>query len=306
MVIAVAFLMFLAKPCLAQSGIQIRDTVQHFGPLLIVASHEPAPDPEETARVLLDKGGPERLRALQSMGLESDAEVNALWLSLLNSHEGVSAEAFLQGSFSTGVPNQFFGEGIRPQKRVSAGFDTLSEQPFWIEAIYSQTDGQWYRIATIACWCDLMEVTEPAKSLSSKRALKPEELVFRMNVPPTNDIERHLREIRFRLREGVLKPVMEYEAESWNCPEGHQSGQFCTRTVGNLTRSQLMDNGGNTHAGAVLATGTQTSHMGEKEIPRLKWLTCTPYAWNEVAFRYEISEWKGASCKGLPPEPKSP
>jgi hypothetical protein len=274
------------------------DQVAHFGPLVVVACHEAVRDPEKIARTLLDEGGAARLKALQELALESDTEIKAIWRDLLTTHKGIPAETLLQDTISTSVPDLFFGEGPEPQKRVSAGFDTLSDQPFWIDAVFSEENGQWYRVATLACRCKLMDLTEPAKSLSSKRMVKPEELVYRIDMSPENDYEWHLQEVRFRLHGGILKPVVQYEAESWKCPDGYRSGHLCTGTFGNLNRSALIDPSGRTHAGALLFTGTQTSHMKDHELARVHAETCTPYLWDETAFEYRISTWRAKGCMG--------
>jgi hypothetical protein len=282
----------------AQTTVPDLDKVQRFGPMVIISAHEPVPDPEKTARILLDEQGTARLKALEILGIQADPVAQSLWQDLLHTHQDVSPEAFLNDSFSTAVPSLFFGEGATPQKLVDAGFDTLSEEPFWIDAVFSQEAGQWFRIATIACRCKLMEVIEPAKSLTNRKSSRPQELVYRIDMSPENDYEWHLQEVRFRLRDGLLKPVIQYEAESWKCPDGYQSGHLCTGIFGNLASSILVDNSGKNHAGAALFSGTQTSHMQDKELARIQTGACTPYVWNDVAFQYEVSPWSAKACKG--------
>jgi hypothetical protein len=189
---------------------------------------------------------------------------------------------------------------------VDAGFDTLSDEPLWVEAVFSKEGGQWFRIATIACPCKLMKVIEPTKSLTDIKNLKPQELVYRIDMSPENDYEWHMQEVRFRLHNGDLKSVIQYEAESWKCPDGYKSGHLCTGIFGNFASSTLLDGSGKSHAGAALFSGTQISHMRDKELARMQTGACTPYVWNEEAFQYEVSPWSAKACKRHPAWTRKP
>jgi hypothetical protein len=272
--------------------------IQHFGPLLVIASQDEVPDPELTARSLLDGGASEKLGALESLGLNTDPEIKRLWLEFLHTHKDVAPSDFLKSAISTGVPSLFRGEGESSQKLISTGLDTLSDAPFYLDAIFTHRNGIWFRVATIACRCKLMEVTEPAKSIANKRTNALEELVYRIDMSPENDFEWHLREVRFRLRQDLLRPVIQYEAESWKCPHGYKSGHLCTGIFGNFTSSTLIDDAGKSHIGAVLFSGTQTSRLQDKELARRQMAACTAYAWNEEDFVYEESSWKAKACNG--------
>ena len=263
---------------------------------MLVSSRKAVPDPKTTARTLLDRGPEEKLLALQTMGVDSEPAVHGIWLSFqreMNLSEGQIAGKWL----STGVPGVIYDNQFQPLEELNVGFTEDEQSQFWIETFARQEQGIWYRIATVGCLCNVYRIDDlPLRPWMKKK----QEIAYSIVAPRANALGWDIQKLRFRLRGNDLIAVFSAEKENWSCPDGEHSGRVCIGTQSNLQPAKLIDKQGHTHAGYALWTSEMTRPLHDKVPAVGKPVFCTPYIWDEVVFRYEVSHWKAASCGRIP------
>lgn len=73
--------------CAANSVISVPTDIQHFGPLVVAATHDDSPDPETYRSELFSGNATERMRLLRVIGFGSIPELQELWSVFLRDHK---------------------------------------------------------------------------------------------------------------------------------------------------------------------------------------------------------------------------
>jgi hypothetical protein len=278
--------------------------VQHFGPLLVVATHEDSPDPETYRGDLFSDKAEERMRLLRAIGIESIPELHNLWTAFLRDHAGEDQNRVIAQSIGGGTEELNFGEPGSKQVDLEAGFDESSDHPFELHAIFNQKDGQWTHIATLACRCEMGGYGEPDNFMHPGKPLPQQEWVVTLHRRTEDDMEYHAQEIRFRLRGGLLWPLIEFESRFGIRSRGFSDG-LNKAGITRLEPAKLIGENDEPIPGFVLISYQETMNP-EVKVQRLYDPKCSAYTWNEALFSYVPSSFKPKTC-GLPvPAPKKP
>lgn len=294
--------LFLATMSYGQSTAPIQPPdVQHFGPLVVVAMHEDAPEPLKLCFDMFNGGLDGRMRALRAIGIDSNPEIKALWSSLLKEHQGMSEEQVAMLLHVGWLEENRFGEIGSQQAILVAGFEDLNHR-LDIRGVFDKRDGHWVHIASFACQCEMHDRIEPFNLRNHQLDSTPRDLAVHLQVPPDNKFEWHWQEIRFRLRSARFWPVLQFESASWNCPRGRDSEDLCTGIDRNLEQGVLEDEHGNTFPGFVLIAKSETDNMQVNEDPVVLSQSCTPYIWDDASFSYVLSHFELKTC-GHPSTP---
>jgi len=193
------------------------DEAQHYGPMAVVSKHEAAQNPDITGRTLLDGDATARWGALKTIGVEEEP-LHTMWIDLRRSHQDASDIDIAGMEFSRGVPLDLHAEGSSRMKLLTVGFDGLADEPLkplWIDAIYMQEGGEWFRIATIACRCNITMTNSEIFS-HRRTTLGSGDLLYLVSFPGNTEIKGHLEIVRLRARQNRFTAVMHYETNNWS------------------------------------------------------------------------------------------
>ncbi|HEV2132859.1 MAG TPA: hypothetical protein VGR47_01225 [Terracidiphilus sp.] len=245
-----------ATPSLAfaQSGSRVIPPVaQHFGPLAVVAFNEESPDPVTLRDDLLAGDRSRRMRALRAMGVESNPELQALWTAFLQAHVGESDSKGVMQFISGGMVESNFGDPGSKQYVLNAGFDEGTEHPLELRGVFERLNGQWHHTATIACRCSMYDTTEPLRDPARPNQLQEWAISLPRRVIGTAN-ESRTSEIRFRMRDGRLWRLIQFESSSETCPNDTPSSAHCRFLRSFLQRATLLGEKGNQVPGFVVIT----------------------------------------------------
>jgi hypothetical protein len=273
--------------------------VQHFGPLVVVSFNEEAPDPVTYRGDLLGGNHDERMRALRAMGIDSSPELQKLWTTFLADHSGESDDKAVMQFISGGMLEWNFGETESKQAVLGAEFDELTDHPLELSAVFSLKDGRWRHVATMGCRCQMTDDAEPFNPHPG-RPLPPQEWVVSLGERNVVAHTYRREEIRFRLRDGRLWPLIRFESLSENCPNGIQPRAACDFVRSSLEKSRLFNDRGDEVPGYVVISWDGSESLGSKGILPLRNPRCSSYTWDEITFSYIPSHLKPKSCGHFP------
>jgi hypothetical protein len=289
---------------LARAGnsvISIPAEIQHFGPLLVVATHDESPDPETLRSDLFSSNKEDRIRLLRAIGVESIPELRELWVEFLHDHTSDEARAITQ-SISGGLEEvNIGGQGSR-QTILDTGFDDTTERPLELRAVFDWDDGRWTHVATLACRCQMTDNEDPFYPHPG-RPLLPQEYVVSLHRRFSSG-EYHREEIRFRLRGGLLWPLIDFESTFVKCPQGVSYSPACSVVETFLESAKLISNGGKIVPGFVLTLMNGQPPPCDMCGLILRNPKCSAYLWDENAFAYVPSPLKPKTCGPQAPRRK--
>jgi len=291
--------------CPGRSVVSVPADVQHFGPLLVVATHEDSPDPETYRGDLFSDKAEERMRLLRAIGIESIPELHNLWTAFLRDHAGEDQNRVIAQSIGGGTEELNFGEPGSKQVDLEAGFDESSDHPFELHAIFNQKDGQWTHIATLACRCLMQESGDPVNSYSG-RPLPRQEWVVTLHRRTEDPPEHHGREIRFRIRGSRLMPLIDFESGSTICPQGSSYGPNCSVVETSLEPAKLIGENQELMPGFVLISWSGKPPTRDMAAMLLYNPKCVSYTWNEASFSYAPTDLKPRACGAASAPTKKP
>jgi hypothetical protein len=278
------------------SVVSVPAEIQHFGPLLVVATHEDSPDPETYRSDLFSDKPEERMRLLRAIGIESIPELHGLWIAFLHDHAGEDQGKVIGQFISGGMLVWNFGEPGSKQVVLGAGFDEASGHPLELEAVFNLKDGHWTHVATLACRCEMGSRGEPDNFTRPDKPLPQQELVVTLHRRTVGRSEYHAQEIRFRLRGGLLWPLIEFESRSTICPIGVIVGPNCHLTKTDFESAQLIGEDENLIPGFELVSWSGNPPAADRIVMRLYNPVCAPYSWDETSFAYLPSPLRPAAC----------
>ncbi len=283
-------------PLFANSVISVPADVQHFGPLLVVATHEDSPNPETYRADLFSDKAEERMRLLRAIGIESIPELRELWSEFLRDHAGEDQNKVIAQRISGGMLEWNFGEPGSKQVVLNAGFDDSTDHPFELRAIFNQKSGHWTHVATLACRCQMGDDAEPSNYMHPGKPLPQQEWVITLHHQTENPTGYHRKEIRFRLRGNALWPLIEFESMSTICPQGSSYGPNCNVVKTDFESAKLINEDNEVIPGFVLISWSGKPPQKDMAAMVLYNPHCTPYSWNETAFAYIPSTLKPVVC----------
>jgi len=290
-------LALICAPLFASTNslVSIPAKVQRFGPLLVVATHEDSPNPETYRSDLFSDKAEERMRLLRAIGIESIPELHELWTAFFHDHVGEDQTKVIAQSISGGMDELNFGEPGSKQVVLYAGYDENTNHPFELRAVFNQKDGNWTRVATVACRCLMYDSAEPF-NLHPGRPIPKQEWVITLHRHTEDNSEYHAQEIRFRLRGGILWHLIDFESRSTICPQGSSYGPNCNVVKTDLEPTPLFDEDKSPIPGFVLISWSGKPPDRDMMAMILYHPVCTSYLWNEAVFAYESSSLKPVSC----------
>jgi hypothetical protein len=297
---AVLLVAFCCPPLVGSADfvVSIPADVQHFGPLLVVATHDDSPAPETYRGDLFSDKAEERMRLLRAIGIESISELRELWKAFLSDHGSEDQNKVISQFVSGGMLEWNFGEPGSKQVDLDAGFDETTDLPLELRAVFNQKDGHWVHLATLACRCPMTDDAEPF-NLHPGRPLPPQEWVISLHQRTENPPAYRRREIRFRLRGNAMWPLIDFESESETCPHGSLYGPDCTVVITNLEPAKLIGEDNEFSLGFALISRSGKPPARDKAPLILYNPVCKPYTWSENSFSYVPSDLKPVNC-GLP------
>jgi hypothetical protein len=270
--------------------------VRQFGPLIDVEMNEESPNPETYRTALFTQNAEGRRGILRALGLGKIPEIDSTWQEFLKAHPEKSEDALLAAFASASVLDEPLEDHSR-QVVLDLGFNEDSEHPFGIVSLFNQRNGSWQHIATFACACGLGYSTDPLDDLKHRAPVH--DLVIGTSTGEP-DVGRGylLHETHFRMKEGILRPLIDFERMREQCPQNTLDGPACTVWDTRLEKEMLADKQGTTRPGFALVTMD-----GHPNPPSCKMCglvlhnpTCTVYGWDEVQFRYVPTELSPVKC----------
>jgi hypothetical protein len=281
----------------ANSVISIPTDVQRFGPLVVVATHDESPAPETFRSEIFTEQKASRLRLIHRLGMDSIPALQEIWTVFLKDHAGEEDRTITQ-FVSGGMLPSSIGEPGDKQIILDVGFDDTTEHPLEIRGVFNLRNGYWTHVATLACRCQMSDDEEPAR-LRPYLPHPPGEWAITLWSHTEGHIESHSREIRFRLRDGALWPLIEFESMSMICPQGTSYGPSCNVTETNLEQARLIGEDKELVSGFTLVSRSGPPPSCDKCGLMLFNPKCASYLWDETAFAYRPSPFKPAAC-GIP------
>lgn len=250
----------------------------------------------------MDGDATARWGALKTIGVEEEP-LHTMWIDLRRSHQDASDIDIAGMEFSRGVPLDLHAEGSSRMKLLTIGFDGLADEPLkplWIDAIYMQEGGEWFRIATIACRCNITMTNSEIFS-HRRTTLGSGDLLYLVSFPGNTEIKGHLEIVRLRARQNRFTAVMHYETNNWKCAEDSSPNPLCTAIRKDAVLAKVIDTNGQKHAGAILLEISEEGRRSDRiGVIRGKVHSCIPYLWNAEQYRYELTTWKAPDCKNIP------
>jgi hypothetical protein len=293
--------------CEGNSVVSVPADIQHFGPLLVVATHEDSPDPETYRGDLFSDKAAERMRLLRAIGIESIPELYELWSAFLHDHAGEDQNKVIAASIFGGMMEWNFGEPGSKQVVLDAGFDEPTGHPLELRAVFNQKDGHWTHIATLACRCQIGDDAEPNNYMHpGKPSLQQEWVITLHQRTDENHLEFHAKEIRFRLQGSALWPLIEFESRSTICPQNSSYGPNCSVVKTNLEPAKLIGANKELVPGFVLISWSGKPPQKDMAGMMLYNPVCKPYTWDEISFSYVPSDLKPRTCGLTSTPPKKP
>lgn len=297
----------LATPtfAFAQSGPRVLPSeVQHFGSLVVVAFNEESPGPVTLRDDLLSGDKSRRIRALRAIGVQSKPELQELWTAFLNAHAGESESKGVMQLISGGMVEWNFGDPGSKQYVLNAGFDEGTDRPLELRGVFARLNGQWRHTATVACRCLMHDAAEPLWDPS--RPNQPQE--WAISLPErANDAAHGSRtsEIRFRMRDGRLWRLIQFESHSEKCPNLPKPSRRCTFFSSSLQKATLLGQRGNQIPGYVVIswTGEEDPNLN---VQRVRDPHCTAFVWDADSFAYLPSSLKPKTCGSEPSPGQNP
>jgi hypothetical protein len=275
--------------------------VQRFGPLVVVATNDESPDPETFRSEIFTEKKEDRLRLIHRLGMDSIPALQELWAEFLKEHAGKEDWAITQFVGGGMLPFNI-GEPGDKQIILYAGFDDATERPLQILGVFSLRNSRWTHVATLACRCRMSDREEPLR-LRPYLPHPPGEWAITLWSHTEGYIDSRGREIRFRLRDGVLLPLIDFESRSSHCPDGVQPKANCLMSSSSLEKAKLVSEIGEMVSGFVVITYSGTVSTDVK-VPILANARCASYSWSDEHFSYDPSPLKPAKC-GLSDIPRA-
>jgi len=235
------------------------------------------------------------MRLLRAIGIESIPELHDLWTAFLRDHAGEDQNKVIAQSIGGGTEELNFGEPGSKQVDLEAGFDESSDHPFELHAIFNQKDGHWTHIATLACRCQMYESGDP-NNPHPGRPMPMQEWVVTLHRRTEDPPEYHGREIRFRIRDNRLMPLIDFESGSTICPQGSSYGPNCNVVKTSLEPAKLIGENQELIPGFVLISWSGKPPTRDMAAMLLYNPKCVSYSWDEASFAYVPSQYKAFSC----------
>ncbi|MDR3793296.1 MAG: hypothetical protein P4L03_07940 [Terracidiphilus sp.] len=286
--------------------------VQHFGPLVVVATHDESPGPATLAIHKDAYSKAEKLSILHALRVDSTPALQELLTAFLQAQ---SLDSIDQADLQLDLPQarMDIGEPGAVQAILAVDFTSDQDQPLQLRGLFEFQGGRWRHIATVACLGYMFDFTEPGSTSAASRpasSLPQQEWIVRFmqktKKPVQNsfdEITSRSDEIRFRLRGGLLWPLIHFESSYKICPLDPGLSATCSLTSTQLNKATLLDEKGRHVPGFVLATvhGGMPARRG---LPNFGPPTCAAYLWNPSHFAYEPSPLKPLQC-GDEPAPRA-
>jgi hypothetical protein len=290
----------------ANSVVSVPANIQHFGPLLVVATHEDSPNPETYRSDLFSDKAEERMRLLRAIGIESIPELHEIWSAFLHDHAGEDQNKVIAQFISGGMSEENFGELGSKQVILQAGFDESSDHPFELRAVFDLKNGHWRHVSTVACRCLMYDSGEPFNPHPGSPMPRQEWVVTLHQRSEDDHLEYHAKEIRFRLHGDRLWPLINFESRSTICPQGSSYGPNCSVVKTDLEPAKLIGENNELIPGFVLISWSGKPPQKDMAAMILYNHVCKPYTWDEISFSYVPSQLKLKTCVPPPPVPKKP
>jgi hypothetical protein len=278
--------------------------IQHFGPLLVVATHEDSPNPETYRSDLFSDKAEKRMRLLRAIGVESIPELHEIWSAFLRDHAGEDQNKVIGQFISGGMMEWNIGEPGSKQVILDAGFDESTGHPLELHAVFNQKDGHWTHVATLACRCQMTDDAEPYNPHPGRPMPKQEWVITLHQRLEEDHLEYHAKEIRFRLRGNALRPLIEFESRSTICPQGSSYGSNCNVVKTDLEPAKLIGENNELITGFVLISWSGKPPQKDMAAMILYNPVCKPYTWDEISYSYVPSQFKLKTCVRPPTPPK--
>jgi hypothetical protein len=268
--------------------------VQHFGSMIYAEMDEESPDPETYRTALFTENADGRRGLLRALGLKGVPEIDSAWQEFLKAHPEKAEDALLAAFASGGI----LDEPLEPHSRqvvLDIGFNEDTEHPFGIIALFDQRSGGWRHIATFACACALGDSIDPLDD-PKHRAPVHDLVIGTRSGEPSAGRGYLLHEAHFRMKNGTLRPLIDFEMMRDQCPSGSLDGPACTMWETRLEKEMLVDKQGTTRPGFALVTMNGHPPACEMCAMLLRDPTCVAYLWDEVQFRYVSTEMVPVRC----------
>ncbi len=210
-----------------------------------------------------------------------------------------------------GVNEDFFSTGGTPAeidlRYTTFGFDdqtvaviAVEQSSFQYAAVAILSAGTWSRLGVFECWCKyeapLDDFVHVAPVVSGERLEL--QIMVRASGGGTGKYEQ--TEAWFRPRNGILEPVLSFTSRQRSC---ELPSEPCTYEHRWFDGNQFIEGKNPAMKFAEHNAGTFRGHLlgWAVEDNALKSLTCTPYKWDAVNFKYMPSG-PAHPCKYEPPK----
>jgi hypothetical protein len=297
-----SFMLALFAASLAYAGnsvISVPAEMQHFGPLLVAATDEESPVPDTMRGDLFGNDMDGRIRLLRAFEVDTIPQLHELWAEFLRSHAGDEDRAITQ-SIGGALEEVNIGDPGSKQMILEADFDAATDLPFELRAVFDWKAGLWKHVATLACRCRMTDSGDPLNPRPGYPLL-PQEYLVSIQRRPDNG-EYHREEIRFRLRGGLLWPLIDFESMLMKCPQGASYGPSCSVVETSLEPTKLTANDGKVMQGFALVSRSGHPPPCDMCGLLLRNPKCSAYLWDENAFAYVPTQFESINC-GLPERP---
>lgn len=261
--------------------------------MLYAEMDEKSPDPETYRTVLFAENADGRRGLLQALGLGKVPEIDLAWQEYLKAHPEKAENTLLATFASAGIMD----EPLEPNSRqvvLDLGLGEDTEHPFDIIALFNQRNGGWRHIATFACACGLGDSTDPLDD-PKHRAPVHDLVIGTRSGEPSVGRGYLLHETYFRMKDGVLRPLIDFEKMREQCPKGLH-GPACNVWETLLEKEMLADKRGMTEPGFALVTYNGHPPTCDMCALILRNATCIGYLWDEEQFRYISTEMVPVRC----------
>jgi hypothetical protein len=210
-----------------------------------------------------------------------------------------------------GVNEDFFGTGATPEeielRYTTFGIDdqivaviTVEQSSFQYAAVAIPRAGTWTRLGVFECWCKyeapLDDFVQVAPVASGQRLEL--QIMVRASGGGTGQYEQ--TEAWFRARNGILELVLSFTRRQRSCAP---SSETCSYERRWFDGNQFVEGKNPAMKFAQDDAGTLREHLLKwaAEDNTLRSLTCTPYKWDAVNFKYTPSG-PAHPCKYEPPK----
>jgi hypothetical protein len=262
--------------------------------MIYAETDEVSPDPETYRTALFTENAEGRRGLLRALGLGKVPEIDSAWREFLKAHPEKSEEALLAAFASASILDEPFEPHSR-QVVLDLGFSEDTDHPFDIVALFNQQNGTWRRIGTFACACSLGDSTDPLDDPRHRAAVHDLVIGTRSGTPSVGR-GYLLHETHFRMKDGSLRHLIDFDTMLEQCPEGTVDGPNCTVWETRLEKEMLTDKQNRPRPGFALVTMSGHPSSCDMCALLLRNPTCTAYQWDDLQFRYMPTDMAPVKC----------